>query len=92
MKKAFRIITFLEGVSNILLIIIAVPLKYIFGIEALVKLVGMPHGLLFVAYCLMAIAFALFRVYKWNIGILAIVLLASLIPFGTFWVDKKYLS
>ena len=55
MKKAFRIITFLEGVSNILLIIIAVPLKYIFGIEALVKLVGMPHGLLFVAYCLCSV-------------------------------------
>lgn len=89
MKNAFRILTFLEGTSNVILLIIAVPLKYIFGIEVLVKLVGIPHGLLFIAYCIMAIV--LKNDYKWDYLTLTKVLLASIIPFGTFWVDNKYL-
>jgi integral membrane protein len=89
MKNAFRILTFLEGTSNVILLIIAVPLKHFFEIELLVKLVGMPHGLLFIAYCIMAIV--LKNDYEWDNSTLAKVLLASVIPFGTFWVDKKYL-
>jgi integral membrane protein len=89
MKKFFRVLTFLEGVSNVLLILVAVPIKYFLNNEFLVKLLGMPHGLLFVAYCIMAIL--MIGQYKWNFKTLSIVLLASIIPFGTFWVDKKYL-
>jgi integral membrane protein len=90
MKKTFRILTFLEGISNVLLILVAVPVKYLLDNDFLVKLLGMPHGLLFVAYCVMAV----FMVgqYKWNFKTLFLVLLASIVPFGTFWVDKKYLK
>ena len=54
MKKIFRIIAFLEGVSYILLLFIAVPIKYFLGDEKYVKLLGMPHGLLFVTYIIFA--------------------------------------
>ncbi len=90
MLNFFRIIAFLEGVSYILLLFIATPLKHFSGNEQYVKMLGMPHGLLFVAY----IAFAIFlrATYKWNNKTFGIILLASLLPFGTFYIDKKYLK
>ena len=91
MKKFFRILTLLEGISNVLLILVAVPVKYLLDNDFLVKLLGMPHGLLFVAYCIMAIFLSLSGFYKWDNKTLELVLLASIVPFGTFWVDKKYL-
>ena len=54
MKNFFRIVAFLEGVSYILLLFMAVPLKYWGGDEQYVKLLGMPHGLLFVGYIILA--------------------------------------
>ena len=54
-----------------------------------VKLLGMPHGLLFVTY--LVIAFLIKSELKWNNKTLGVVILASVIPFGTFYVDKKYL-
>lgn len=90
MKKVFRIISFLEGVSNVLLILVAVPIKYFLGNETLVKLLGMPHGLLFIAYCVLAIV--MMPYYKWGFKTLCVVWLASIVPFGTFWIDKKYLN
>ena len=53
--SVFRIIAFLEGVSYILLLCIATPIKYFFNDPQYVKLLGMPHGLLFIAYIVMAI-------------------------------------
>jgi integral membrane protein len=89
MKKFFRLITLLEGLSYILLLCIAVPLKYWGGDESWVKLLGMPHGLLFMAYIVLALL--LREDYQWGIKETFIVLLASIVPFGTFYVDKKYL-
>ena len=89
MKKTFRILTLLEGTSYSLLLFIASPIKYYTGNDAMVKALGMPHGLLFMAYIIMAIVMK--SDYKWNISTTLLVLLASIIPFGTFWVDKKYL-
>ena len=48
MKNTFRIVAFLEGVSYLLLLFLAVPIKYNMGDPAYVKLLGMPHGLLFI--------------------------------------------
>ncbi|WP_290697568.1 DUF3817 domain-containing protein [Lacinutrix sp.] len=89
MLKAFRIIAFLEGVSYILLMAASIY-KKVNGNETFVKLLGMPHGLLFVAY----IAFVIYlrTTYKWNSKTFIIILLGSLIPFGTFYVDYKYLK
>ncbi|MEJ6793245.1 MAG: DUF3817 domain-containing protein [Lacinutrix sp.] len=90
MLKSFRIIAFLEGVSYLLLMAAALYKRMPEGNDKFVKLLGMPHGLLFVAY--IAIAIFLRSTYKWDTKTFAIILLGSLIPFGTFYVDKIYLK
>lgn len=90
LKNIFRFVAFFEGVSYLLLLFIAVPIKYIQGNPEYVKLLGMPHGLLFVAYVVLAIVYGMEQ--KWNKRTMLIVLLASVIPFGTFYMDKKYLK
>ena len=90
MKKFFRLITLLEGLSYILLLFIAVPLKYGAGDDVLVKILGMPHGILFMLY--LSLAFYLKDSYEWKWQQTAIVFLASIVPFGTFYVDRKYLK
>jgi len=90
MIKLFRGISLLEGLSLLALLFVAMPLKYIWGNPEYVRLVGMAHGLLFVAYNLFAIM-TKFEL-NWKIKTLFIVFAASVIPFGTFYVDKKYLS
>jgi integral membrane protein len=89
MLKLFRVIAFFEGVSYILLLFIAVPIKYIFDDPTYVKLLGMPHGILFMIYIIFS--FIVNIKLKWNIKELFIILIASLVPLGTFYVDRKYL-
>jgi len=89
MKNIFRIIAFLEGVSYLLLLFVAVPIKYNLGDPAYVKLLGMPHGLLFMAY--LVLAYLLKDDQKWERKTFLIILAASVIPFGTFYIDKKFL-
>jgi|TARA_B110000977_G_C10759242_1_gene369977 integral membrane protein len=90
MKSIFRIISFLEGISYLLLLFIAVPIKYSQGDASYVKMLGMPHGILFMGYIVLAIIIQ--KQMQWNPKTLGIVVLASVIPFGTFYVDKKYLQ
>jgi integral membrane protein len=90
MKKTFRIVAFLEGGSYLLLLFIAVPLKYWGGDESFVKLLGMPHGLLFISYLILA--FLIKENEKWESKDLGIIMLASILPFGTFYIDWKYLK
>lgn len=89
MINAFRVISILEGLSYILLLFIAVPIKYLGHDETYVKMLGMPHGLLFVAYVLLA--FLLRSDMEWTNREFLIILAASVIPFGTFYVERKYL-
>ncbi|WP_439151285.1 DUF3817 domain-containing protein [Winogradskyella sp.] len=86
----FRLIALLEGVSYMLLLFIATPIKYLYEDPQYVKLLGMPHGLLFIAYVVMAVLIA--PDMKWSTRSLWIVLIASVIPFGTFYIDKNYLK
>lgn len=88
MKKVFRLISFLEGISYLLLLFVAVPIKYFQGDESYVKMLGMPHGILFIGYIVLAIIIQ--KKMKWNLKNLGIVSLASIVPFGTFYIDKKY--
>ena len=88
--KLFRIIALLEGLSYILLLFVAIPVKYSLGDPTYVKLLGMPHGILFVAYLGFAVYFK--QEQNWSMKTLAIVLLGSVLPFGTFYVDHKYLK
>ncbi|MBN2869013.1 MAG: DUF3817 domain-containing protein [Flavobacteriaceae bacterium] len=88
--SVFRIIALLEGVSYILLLFIATPIKYMADDPTYVRILGMPHGLLFIAY--IAIAVLLKPEQQWNNRTFLVILVASLIPFGTFYVDKKFLA
>lgn len=89
MEKIFRIVALLEGVSYLLLLFVAVPIKYLLDDPQYVKMLGMPHGMLFIGYVILA--FLIRSDYKWNSRQFLVVLIASVIPFGTFYVDKKYL-
>ncbi len=86
----FRIVALLEGVSYLLLLFIATPVKYLLHEPKYVKLLGMPHGLLFIGYIILA--FMLKSETNWTKSQLYSVLLASIIPLGTFYVDRKYLK
>ena len=80
-----RIIGFIEGVSFLVLLFIAMPMKYVMDMPQMVKQVGMAHGLLFVLYVMAVI---IVKVEKdWSLGKMGIALLVSVIPFGTFWAD-----
>lgn len=90
MIKAFRITSYLEGISYLLLLGVGVPLKYLAGNDVIVKSLGMPHGILFMAYIFLAIIIK--QKMNWDTKTMIIVLIASVIPFGTFYVDKEYLQ
>lgn len=101
----FRVVSILEGLSYILLLFFAVPIKYLIGNEFYVKFLGLPHGILFILYIVMASTIQLrkislkkaysFKFYNlkctWKAITFCFILLCSLIPFGTFYIDKKYL-
>ena len=89
MKLTFRIVALLEGVSYILLMTIGLYFKYQLNDDTYVKLLGMPHGILFVLY--IVLAFLLRKKENWNFIEFAIILFASLVPLGTFYIDRKYL-
>ena len=88
--KLFRVIAFIEGVSYLFLLLVSMPLKYSGITDLPNKIGGMIHGVLFIAYILLIIP--LMRIKKWNFKTAAIVGFASLIPLGTFYIDKKYLG
>ncbi|PWA05950.1 DUF3817 domain-containing protein [Flavobacterium psychrotolerans] len=89
MIKFFKIIALLEGISLLTLLFFAMPMKYAFDQPIFVKTVGMAHGLLFIAYILMAIMLKFEE--NWNMKKSAVICFASVIPFGTFYIEKKYL-
>ena len=82
-----RVIGLIEGVSFLLLLGIAMPLKYFAGVPQPVTALGWIHGLLFIAFCI-----ALTQAHqdaRWTMRRSATVLLAGLLPFGPFVIDKK---
>ena len=87
MIKPLRILGNIEGVSYLLLLGVAMPLKYAYDMPAAVKITGMAHGVLFVGYCLL-LAFCLKR-FNWSLKFGAYLFIATLIPFGTFVTDRK---
>ena len=82
-----RLISLVEGVSFLILLGVAMPLKYLAGIPEVTSVVGAAHGVLFVLYALAA--FALTLAFRWSplwfIGAMA----ASVVPFGTFYLDSR---
>ena len=82
-----RILAYSEGVSFLLLLMVTVPLKYIMGLRELNIIIGLLHGLLFMAYVVAVIQIKLDQ--NWTPKKTFLALLAALIPFGTFWADWK---
>lgn len=90
MLNWFKKITLLEGLSFLFLLFVAMPFKYLANMPILVKYTGMIHGIFTILYVILLIL--LKEEKNWSIKDCLIMLLASFIPFGTFWVDKKYLN
>jgi len=83
----FRKIGIIEGYSYLLLLFVAMPLKYFMDYPIAVKVVGMAHGILFIIFCiLLALAW---QKARWSLRESTLFFVASLIPFGTFYTDKK---
>ena len=89
MLKTFRTVAILEGISFLLLFCVGMPLKYMADMPEPNIYIGYAHGFLFIAYVVLAIVFCMEK--KWGIGRFLILFVASLLPFGTFYIDKKYL-
>ena len=76
-----------EAISFLVLVGIAMPLKYLAGQPEAVRIVGSLHGGLFVIYILTALLAA--RKFKWRPTLVILALAAAVIPFGPFWFDAK---
>jgi integral membrane protein len=81
-----RLVGLLEGASYLLLLGVAMPLKYWAGMPLAVRVVGMAHGVLFVAF--VAALLLAWRARRWSVLRAAGLFVACLIPFGTFVVDR----
>ena len=88
--KSFRLIGWMEGLSFLLLLGIAMPLKYLADFPEPVKMLGWAHGLLFMLY-LVFVVLAKFKL-NWTFGQMFLAGAASVIPFGPFIVDRKLLK
>jgi integral membrane protein len=85
--KRFRFMGLLEGSSLLILLFLAMPLKYFFGFPEAVRVVGSIHGFLFVSYCLF-IAYMTFIV-RWPFLYSVIAVIVAFIPFGNILFDRK---
>ena len=92
MLKLFKIVAFLEGTSYIAILanMLFIKPNNLDLYQMFLFPIGMAHGILFIAYLLLAIM--LKAPMKWSGKDFFLILFASIIPFGTFWVERKYLS
>jgi len=82
-----RLIGFIEGVSFLILLLVAMPLKYYLDFPMAVKITGWIHGVLFILY--IAAVFLAMKAMRWNWFSVFVALVASLIPIGTFVLDSS---
>ena len=87
--RRFRIVGHLEGLSFILLLFVAMPLKYLAGWPLGVRVIGMAHGILFLAY--LALLYRIASECEWSYRRSAGALAAALLPFGFFVFDARVL-
>lgn len=85
--RSFIQIAFWEGISFLVLLFVAMPLKYYGDMPEAVRYTGMIHGILFVAFCVLL--FKVWKGLKWPFTKALVAFIASLIPFGTFFLDAK---
>jgi len=82
-----RIVGIIEGISYLILLFIAMPLKYWAGQPIFVRVFGMAHGILFVLFVLMLMVVWFDR--RWSFTRVLVAFLASLLPFGNFVLDAR---
>lgn len=87
MINLYRKTALIEGISYLILLFIAMPLKYIFNISLAVKYFGWIHGVLFLVFAVVLLAAAI--KYKWTLKRIAIYLIGSVLPFVPFYLDKS---
>lgn len=80
-----RAVAIVEAISYLVLLFVAMPLKYVWGIPLAVRVAGAIHGLLFVAFVVALVRAADER--SWPLRRSALVFATSLVPFATFWID-----
>lgn len=85
--KTLRVVGVLEGISFLLLLFIAMPVKYMLDNPILVKYVGMGHGVLFILF--LVVLFIVCEKQKWSLKIFILGLIASVLPFAPFFFDRK---
>jgi integral membrane protein len=85
----FRLLSFLEGLSFLFLLGVAVPLKYFGNMPEATKVPGMVHGLLFIAYIIYLIMAKMEM--KWSIKVTLLLFLASIFPFGFLIAEFSFL-
>ena len=90
MLKTFRYTAIIEGISYLALFAISMPLKYLAGLGEPNKYIGYAHGFLFIVYMILAVVLTKER--QWGLKRFGVLFLASLLPFATFYIDKKYLK
>jgi integral membrane protein len=83
----YRVMAYVVGVGLLVLVFVAMPLKYLAHSDGAVKLVGPLHGFLYVVYLLVAADLAVKR--RWGLGRTALVLLAGTVPFLSFVVERR---
>ncbi len=82
-----RFVGIMEGISFLLLLLVAMPLKYLAGIPAPVRYVGWAHGILFVLFVVGVLQVA--YLLRWPVKKILLAFIAAFIPYGTFLFDKK---
>lgn len=83
----FRLMAFFEGASLVVLLFIAMPLKYLAGIPEMVTFVGTLHGVLFISYILLTL-YTTYRI-RWSFKWLVSAVLVAFIPFGNLVLDSR---
>jgi len=87
LMQALRAMSLTEGVSYLVLLCVAMPLKYLYGIDMAVTVVGWAHGVLFILLGLLALAAMLFARLPFKLA--CIIGIAALIPTGPFFIDGR---
>jgi integral membrane protein len=90
MIKLFRITAYLEGTSFLVLLLIAMPLKYVWHMPMAVRIAGTAHGALFVAYCFLGLG--VWKKLNWSFKTASLAFIAAFLPAGPFIFDRKILD
>ena len=84
--RQFRLVALAEGVSFLVLLFVAMPLKYLLGLPLAVRIVGSVHGVLFVVFVVALLRVSIVR--RWPLYRSVLAFISSIVPFGTFAFDR----